>query len=237
MVHTEKETEAIDVLKRIFGIVSFSSSLLVPSDMDDISEKVREFSRGILTEGMSFAIRSRRVGEHSYTSVELAGKLGSDILSEIKGLQVDLSHPDVEIFVEVRRDIAFIFDRIIPGPAGLPLGSQGEVLGKAENEDEMLALWLMMKRGSKTHVAYTRTKEFVNPLEAWDPRLKVYKIDSLKDLLPLSRRIEAKGLVLRWEERESLLAGTELPLFFPTIALTGKDKKRLLKIVKDPLSI
>ena len=41
---------------------------------------------------------------------------------------MDLGGPELEIFVEARKDRAFVFTEVVKGVGGLPLGSQGKML-------------------------------------------------------------------------------------------------------------
>jgi thiamine biosynthesis protein ThiI len=61
---------------------------------------------------------------------------------------VDLEAPDVEIGVEIQPGQALVFAESVPGPGGLPLGTQGRVVALLSNGiDSPVATWMMMKRG------------------------------------------------------------------------------------------
>jgi len=149
MVHVRDDGKAAGILRRIFGITSFSPAEECTSDKDDIAKHVAERSKGLVKDGKSFAIRARRSGNHPYSSQELASFVGSAVwnANKDKKLKVDLEEPDVEIFVEVRQKKAFTFIGRTLGPGGLPLGTQGRVLVPLEDEMSAAAAWLMMKRG------------------------------------------------------------------------------------------
>jgi thiamine biosynthesis protein ThiI len=54
----------------------------------------------------------------------------------------------VEVGIEVRPERVLVFGEILPGPGGLPLGSQGRVVALLSSGiDSPVAAWLMMKRG------------------------------------------------------------------------------------------
>ncbi len=42
--------------------------------------------------------------------------------------EVDLDDPDLTFGVEVREDLAFLYLESVPGPGGLPLGAQEQVI-------------------------------------------------------------------------------------------------------------
>jgi thiamine biosynthesis protein ThiI len=107
-----------------------------------------------------------------FTSQELAVQVGAKIVDTAKAanqpVSVNLDKPDVEVHVEVRQKSTYIFTEIIPGPGGLPYGSQGMVVGlHSGGLDSPVAQWLMMKRGASVLPLYmdsdsTTEKQFRN---------------------------------------------------------------------------
>ena len=81
-------------------------------------------------------------------------EVGSHIYDAIPGLTVDLNTPDYEVFIEVRDFGGLVYDRRIPGPGGLPWGTQGRALVLlSAGIDSPVASWLAMKRGCEiTHL-------------------------------------------------------------------------------------
>ena len=62
--------------------------------------------------------------------------------------QLDLSNPEFRLFIEVRDDKTYIFHEKIPGPGGLPIGTQGRMIALVSSGiDSPVATYLMMKRG------------------------------------------------------------------------------------------
>jgi thiamine biosynthesis protein ThiI len=83
-----------------------------------------------------------------YTSPAIERHVGA-VVADSTGARVDLSPAsDLEIGVEVQPGRALVFGRVIKGPGGLPLGSQGRVVALLSGGiDSPVATWLMMKRG------------------------------------------------------------------------------------------
>ena len=151
MAHVRDETAAARILGRVFGITSFSPAVECPSEMQTVADMAAGRSIALLKDGQSFAIRARRTGTHPYNSQRLAALAGSAVLEANpgRGIKVNLSHPDMEIFIEVRGKTAYVFADKFPGPGGLPMGTQGRVAALLADEASAAAAWLMMKRGCR----------------------------------------------------------------------------------------
>ena len=143
--------EGARTLRRIFGVTSVSIVHEVPTDRGPIRERLLELAGPRLPAGASFAVRARRTGSHPFTSQELARDLGSDVYSAFadRRLRVDLTHPDVELFVEVRGPRTYLYFDRFAGPGGLPLGVAGRLVALVDGERGALGAFLMMKRGCR----------------------------------------------------------------------------------------
>lgn len=184
-----------DAARRIFGIIGAGVCTRTGSDRAAIEAAAVLMAVKALKPGMSFAVRARRSGVSGFTSQELAASTGAAIIRNIPGIRVDLSSPDYELFVEARDFGGLLYDHILPGPGGLPLGTQGEVLSLlSAGIDSPVASWLVMRRGSrvvhlhcdggrwagrdvlKTAMAHHRT------LSTWSPGMPLFLI--VADLEP-----------------------------------------------------
>ena len=127
-VYADDVARARSILTRVFGVVSISPAVETHADLASLRHVVLSEAKWSLAAGKTFALRTRRVGTHPFTSQDLARELGDVVRLAHPGVRVNLSHPDIEIHIEVRRNRAFVFQEIWPGPGGLPLGSQGRGL-------------------------------------------------------------------------------------------------------------
>lgn len=183
-IYPDNQNKAIELLQYIFGIVSISPVEETISDPNVICEAAVEYSKPLLKKGNSFAIRARRTGEHDFTSMDVAKRAGAAVLdaNSTKSVSVNLTKPDVKIFIEVRHNKCFIFSEKIPGPGGLPLGTQGRAIGLLNGDKSLIAMWLMMKRGCKILPVYfdngdesakTASEQRLAKLRKWDAQLKL----------------------------------------------------------------
>lgn len=170
--------ESVEYLQRIPGIVSYSPASVTKTDHDSIKELIELYinelvDKGVFSSEDSFAIRCRRVGEHDFTSQEMAAYCGS-VVYGITESKVDLSNPDFELFVEVRGDKTYIFNQKIQGLGGLPLGTQGKVISLISSGiDSPVATFLMMKRGCSVTLLNFNTYPYSSGSN--DKILKIYQ--------------------------------------------------------------
>ena len=144
-----KISEGIRPLQRIFGITSVSPAIETTADMNSISEHAINISKKMIDKEDSFALRVTRTGQHSFTSQDVAVKIGNDIVKATKA-NVNLTKPNFELFIEIRNDKAFLFLEKFQGTGGLPLGTQGKALALIDSPQSILASWYLMRRGCKT---------------------------------------------------------------------------------------
>jgi thiamine biosynthesis protein ThiI len=112
----------------------------------------------------TFAIRPRRSGVS--ISSEQIGRVVGDAVRTATGSSVDLDEPDLEIFVEARKDRAFIFTEVVKGVGGLPLGSQGKMLVLISGGiDSPVAAWMMMKRGCPVTLLHFDSRPYADAIE------------------------------------------------------------------------
>ncbi|ADB57260.1 tRNA uracil 4-sulfurtransferase ThiI [Archaeoglobus profundus] len=150
-----------DKLKKVFGIVSFSPC--EHCKLDELEDFVLKFCKGKLESVRTFAVRVKRVGEHDFTSQDVERRLGALILKNFPHLKVDLENPEKTIYVEIRNEDCYVFDEIIKGVGGIPLGVEGKLVSLFSGGiDSPVATWLMMKRGCEVVPIYFDIRPFTS---------------------------------------------------------------------------
>ena len=148
---------AIKCLRRVFGIVSISPAFELEKDI----EKFKLFLQPYITELqkkqdiVKFRISARRADKNfPITSQDIAIDLGNFVCDNFS-LKVSLKQPDLNIGLEIH-DKLYFYHETIKCFGGLPLGISGRVACLLENKQDILAAWLMMKRGCAIYpVAFT----------------------------------------------------------------------------------
>lgn len=211
-IKTKNAEKISERLKTVFGIVSVSPAIKTDANMEDITEISLALAKKIIMPGERFAVRAERSGRHDFSSKDIEIEVGEEILNSIPG-RVDLENPDKTIFIEVRDDLAFVFDKKMKGLGGLPYKSQGRLIALISTGiDSPAAAWMMMRRGCEIVVLHFGNGEdikgMVERLEFFtDEKIKSYIIPYDKILEKISKHsgrytcIVCKRLMYRVAER------------------------------------
>jgi tRNA uracil 4-sulfurtransferase len=130
----------------IFGLQNFSLSHATERDVPSMSREA--IMRATGSRAKTFAVRTRREDKRfPMNSVEIDRAVGGDV-QEALGFEVDLSHPDLTISIEIMNDAAYVSAGKMPGAGGLPVGISGHGLALLSGGiDSPVAAHRMMKRG------------------------------------------------------------------------------------------
>ncbi len=214
-IEASDEERAVSSVRRVFGIASVSvAEECASSRMEDICAKAAEYSLPRLTDGQSFAVKARREGSHGYTSMDVGREAGSAIFlaNEQKGVRVDLTDPDVVFYVEVRENRAFVFGDYVRCHAGLPVGSQGKVIARVDDDRGLVSAWLMMKRGCRLTVCGSGDLDL---LRRYDPLIKMGESNPNALGYVLGTSLDELGSVD--------VTRYNVPVFFPTMGMTDEE--------------
>ncbi|MEN6341873.1 MAG: tRNA uracil 4-sulfurtransferase ThiI [Methanospirillum sp.] len=194
------------VLRRVFGIASFSEAVFTSLDDLDAAALAYADAHGI-GDVTSFAVRVKRSGKHAFRSPQKAADLGGVILEAHPALHVDLGGPDFELFVEIRDDRCYLYHEVVAGPGGLPEGVEGTLVALFSGGiDSPVAAYMMMRRGCRIVPLYVALEPYLDEdalakartvlvvLRDYDPDLEL--VVRTDDYLS-----QAKALMRRSEER------------------------------------
>lgn len=133
-------------LSRVFGIHRAGVVITYNfRDLDDLAEWVFKNTKSSI-EGKKFAVRVKRSGKHTFTSLDVARRIGELLKPYSSG--VDLENPEVLVELEVRGLTAYLYTSTVSGPGGLPIGVEGKALVLFSGGfDSPVAAWFIAKRG------------------------------------------------------------------------------------------
>ncbi|WP_458405873.1 tRNA uracil 4-sulfurtransferase ThiI [Methanobrevibacter sp.] len=201
-VRPENFSEGVEKLNRVFGVVSYSPATSTQTTFEDIDETLSGYAEELiaenaLDENTKFAIKCRRVGKHDFTSQEMAAHCGG-VVRNVVPAPVDLTNPDLTIYVEVRENKTYIFHEKVKGPGGLPLGTQGKVIVLLSSGiDSPVAAYLMMKRGCEVVALHCNNDPFSGPKVTENFNLLVDQLNKYASGNPIKRRVIDYGEYLQ----------------------------------------
>ncbi len=146
---SESDEEIAQRLARVFGVESVSLTHVVKwSCLEDVVAAGHRFGEEFVRD-RRFAIRARRVGDRHKVrlrSPDIERDLGAAL--GVHAQRVDLSNPEVTIFVEVDTDNAYFFVAKDRGCGGLPLGTEGRAVSLLSGGfDSPVTSWRLLRRG------------------------------------------------------------------------------------------
>ena len=151
----QQQYHCAQVLARISGISKVIEVVEFPlGDLAGLVDSVTELLDDSIA-GKTFAIRCKRSGNHAFTSVDVARRLGDGIRARYPSCKVDLSNPQSIVALEIWNEKVFFNLRSHDGLGGFPLGGIGKVLClMSGGYDSTLASYNALQRGLVPHFCF-----------------------------------------------------------------------------------
>lgn len=232
----------VGVATRTFGVVSVSPCRLVPATLDGIGAVASELA--LARPWSTFAIRATREGTHPFSSQEVQVKVGSAVWKAAEGAgrtpKVDLAKPDLEVYVDIRQDKAYLFTERREGPGGIPVGTQGTVAMCLSDEGSFIAAWLLMRRGCSlvpVHAGTTGSLDMdaVAALARWGLPPEVILLPVCSGSVSKATLLQAAGrialeqglpAIATGDTLDSALGTPRLPVLRPLCGLSPSERER-----------
>lgn len=148
---------AVEALKCVFGIAGICPVVILEdTGFENLADAVADYVKQVYQgQEKTFKVCARRARKtYPKSSMELNCDLGEKILTECPNMKVDVHHPDVFLNVEIRQSI-YIYSETIPGPGGMPVGTNGQaMLLLSGGIDSPVAGYMIAKRGVKIDAVY-----------------------------------------------------------------------------------
>lgn len=174
-------------IERVFGIANFSHATRADPDIESLARTIdaalgeRQVS--------SFRVSARRSDKRfPLTSPQIEQEIGGRI-NDTRGWRVNLSQPELTIYIEMLSGEAFFFFDKIPGPGGLPVGVSGQVACLVSGGiDAPVAVYRIMKRGCSaqlihfhgypilSHTSIEKARQLAEALLPYQPHLWLHLV-------------------------------------------------------------
>ncbi len=149
--------EAVEALKTVFGITGICPMVIEHTkDVEHLTDAaVRYIDSQYGKKDFTFKVNARRGDkEFPMNSMDINCLVGEKLLDAWPDLKVDVHCPDVLVNIEVRQQI-YIYSVEIPGPGGMPVGTNGKaMLLLSGGIDSPVAGYMIAKRGVRIDATY-----------------------------------------------------------------------------------
>ena len=149
--------ETVESLKKVFGIVGICPVVRKEvKDPEGLKKDVTAYVGEMYPQAdKTFKVEARRANKrYPMNSMELNCALGEAVLDAYPEMKVDVHDPEVRLNVEIREEV-YIYSEIIPGPGGMPVGTNGSaMLLLSGGIDSPVAGYMIAKRGVKIEAVY-----------------------------------------------------------------------------------
>lgn len=155
--------EIIQRLSKVYGIKSISPVIKIDKNEEKINQSAIQLSHDF-EKGSTFKVDVKRVDKSfRLDTYELQRQVGGAILKENNNITVNVKNPDYEIKIEVRMDAIYIYEKVIAGAGGLPVGTGGKTLLMVSGGiDSPVAGIEVMKRGVTVEAIHFHSPPFTS---------------------------------------------------------------------------
>ena len=156
---------AWEALKKVFGVVGLSRARACEKDKDAILRACQEYLGDKLSQARTFKVETKRADKtFPMTSIQLSQYVGGELDELYPNLKVDVHHPELTVYVEVRDYAAFVHADPDPGAGGLPVGINGRAVSLLSGGiDSPVASWMIAKRGVALEMVHFFSYPYTSP--------------------------------------------------------------------------
>ena len=146
--------------KQVFGIIAIARAVPCPKEKEAILATAKTYLGEALTAARSFKVESKRADKSfPMSSIQLSQWVGGELHEAYPHLKVDVHHPELTVYVEVREDAAYVHAPAEPAAGGLPIGMGGRAVSLLSGGiDSPVSSWMMARRGVELEMVH-----FVSP--------------------------------------------------------------------------
>lgn len=183
-------------LQDVFGISSISPARGAAPEPDAITAVAAELLEDVMLDvprdhDPTFRVATKR-GDKKFpmVSTELDRYVADRVMPRYGDrLRVQLSNPEIELGIDIRRGRAYVFAQRLPGAGGLPVGTLGKAVCLLSGGiDSPVAAWMAMKRGCRVdfvsfhsypfigEASKRKIEQLVRALARWQPTSRLYSV-------------------------------------------------------------
>jgi thiamine biosynthesis protein ThiI len=141
--------EAVESLKKVFGIVAIIKAYVLSKDFEELKIQAVEALGEELENAKTFKVEAKRADKkYHMTSPEICMELGGHLYESFPGIEVDVKNPEKVVTAEVRETNIYVYCKREKGLGGMPVGSNSKgMLLLSGGIDSPVAGYMCAKRG------------------------------------------------------------------------------------------
>ena len=145
---------------QVFGVAAVARAVPCEKTVEAIVETAVAYLSGDFAAARSFKVESKRADKlFPMTSIQLSQAVGGELAERFPHVTVDVHHPDLTVYVEIREKYAYVHAPSMPGAGGLPVGMGGTAVSLLSGGlDSPVSSWMMARRGVQLEMVH-----FVSP--------------------------------------------------------------------------
>ena len=176
---------AWDACRQVFGIAAVARAVPCEKTVDAIVEAARTYLADAFAVAKSFKVESKRADKtFPMGSIQLSQWVGGALHDAFPHLTVDVHHPELTVYVEVREDAAYVHGPAEAAAGGLPLGMGGHAVSLLSGGiDSPVSSYMIAKRGVQLEMIHFASPPYTSELA----REKVLKL--AQELTPWCGRL------------------------------------------------
>jgi len=154
----------IDRLKDLFGIVSVSPVVSVPTELSAIQAAALEVMESLDWTPKTFKVNAKRAWKgFAHGSHEMNHLVGGHILPRFPELRVDVRQPELELKVDIHEEATYLYWDSIPAAGGFPYGTSGKaMLLLSGGIDSPVAGWMALRKGLELEAVHFHSYPFTS---------------------------------------------------------------------------
>ena len=218
--------------KQVFGIIAITRALPCEKSKEAIFDTAKTYLGGALTAAKSFKVESKRADKSfPMGSIQLSQWVGGALHDAFPHLTVDVHHPELTVYIEVREDAAYVHGPAESAAGGLPLGMGGHAVSLLSGGiDSPVSSYMIAKRGVQLELfSYTKPMELLADIEA-GVRFDVLFLDVL---MPGINGINAAREIRQYDTAVQIIFVTSSSEFAVQSYVVGAYYYQLKPIWKD----
>jgi thiamine biosynthesis protein ThiI len=165
-IYVEPQNDACDMeaayaaAQQVFGVVSVARAVPCDKTVEAIVDTAKTYLAEEFAKAQTFKVESKRADKQfRLNSIQISQEVGGDLAELFPNVAVDVHHPDLTVYVEIREKYAYVHAPAVPGAGGLPVGMGGHAVSLLSGGlDSPVSSWMMARRGVELEMVH-----FVSP--------------------------------------------------------------------------